>query len=73
VIAFIDDDPKKRKKNFQGLKVLGNRYDIEPLVRLYCIDKVIIAMSKVDSKDLDHIKSLCERANVEYEIFALAQ
>lgn len=73
VIAFIDDDPKKRKKNFQGLKILGNRYDIEPLVRLYCIDKIIIAMSKVGSKDLDHIKSLCERANVDYEIFALAK
>jgi lipopolysaccharide/colanic/teichoic acid biosynthesis glycosyltransferase len=73
VIAFIDDDPKKRKKNFQGLKVLGNRYDIESLVKLYRIDKIIIAMSRIGSKDLDHIKSLCERVKVEYEIFALAK
>jgi FlaA1/EpsC-like NDP-sugar epimerase len=72
VVAFIDDDPKKLRKSFQGLKVLGNRYDIESMVRLYHIDKIVIAMHDIDSGDLEQIKSLCEKANVECEVFALA-
>ena len=72
VIAFVDDDPKKMRKSFHGLKVVGNRYDIEALVRLYHIDQVFIAKNNMGSEDLEHIKSLCEKANVKYEIFTLA-
>jgi lipopolysaccharide/colanic/teichoic acid biosynthesis glycosyltransferase len=72
VVAFIDDDPRKMRKRFQGVKVLGNRYDIESLVRLYHIDQILIAMRDIGSEDLEHIKSLCQKANVDYEIFALA-
>jgi len=72
VVAFVDDDPKKMRKSFRGLKVLGNRYDIEALVRLYHIDEILIAKNNMSAKDLEHIKSLCEKANVKYQIFALA-
>ena len=71
VVAFIDDDPSKMRKRFQGVKILGNRYDIESLARLYHIEQVLIA-SRVPSEDLEHLKSLCENADVSYEIFALA-
>jgi lipopolysaccharide/colanic/teichoic acid biosynthesis glycosyltransferase len=72
VVGFIDDDPKKTRKRFHGVKVLGNRYDIEALVRLHHVDQICIAMTDIDSEDLEHIKSLCEKAGVSYEIFALA-
>jgi len=72
VVAFIDDDPKKMRKNFQGVKILGNRYDIEALVRLYHANHVLIAMNSVSADNLEHIKSLCEKAEVSYEVFALA-
>jgi FlaA1/EpsC-like NDP-sugar epimerase len=72
VVAFLDDDLKKMRKSFQGVKVLGGRYDIEALVRLYHVDQILIAMNDIASEDLEHIKSLCEKANVSYEIFALA-
>jgi FlaA1/EpsC-like NDP-sugar epimerase len=72
VIAFIDDNPKKMRKGFQGLKVLGNRYDIEALSRLYYIDQILIAKNNIIPEDLEHIKTLCKQANVQYEIFTLA-
>ncbi|MDY6987478.1 MAG: sugar transferase [Thermodesulfobacteriota bacterium] len=72
VVAFLDDDPKKMRKSFQGVKVLGNRYDIEALVRLYDVSHVLIAMSSVSSNNVEQIKSLCEKASVSYEVFALA-
>jgi UDP-GlcNAc:undecaprenyl-phosphate GlcNAc-1-phosphate transferase len=72
IIGFVDDDPKKTRKRFHGVKILGNRYDIESLVRLYHIDQIFLAMNEIDPKGLEHIKSLCEKAGVSYEIFALA-
>jgi lipopolysaccharide/colanic/teichoic acid biosynthesis glycosyltransferase len=72
VVAFIDDDPRKMRKRFQGLKILGNRYDIEALARLYQIEEILVAVQNVGSEDLQHIKSLCEKANVNCEVFALA-
>ena len=72
VVAFIDDDPKKMRKSFQGLRVLGNRYDIEALARLYHVHHVLIARNNMPSEDLEHIKSLCEKASVRYEVFTLA-
>ena len=72
VVGFIDDDPKKMRKRFQGLKILGTRHDIEALVRLYQVDQILIAMRNINSEDLEHIKSLCEKANVHCEVFALA-
>lgn len=72
VIAFIDDDPKKMRKSFQGVKVLGNRYDIEALVRIYHIDEIFVATNNVGFENLEDIKSLCERVNVRCEVFALA-
>lgn len=72
IIAFIDDDPKKMRKNFQGVKVLGSRYDIEALAGLYHVDRVYIARRNLSPEDLKQIKELCEKANVQYEVFALA-
>jgi lipopolysaccharide/colanic/teichoic acid biosynthesis glycosyltransferase len=72
VVAFVDDDPRKMRKSFQGVKVLGTRYDIESLVKLYRIDHVLIAPDNNDVEDINHIKALCEKAGVTYEVFALA-
>ena len=72
VVAFVDDDPKKTRKSFQGVKVLGNRFDIQALAQLYHIDRVVIAASKLNSDDLEQIESLCKDANAKCEVFALA-
>jgi lipopolysaccharide/colanic/teichoic acid biosynthesis glycosyltransferase len=73
VVAFVDDDPSKMRKSFQGVKILGNRHDIEALVRLYHIDNVVIAQNDMPTEDLEQIKSLCEKTNVRYEVFTLAK
>lgn len=72
VLGFIDDDPKKMRKRFQGLKILGTRHDIEALVRLYQVDQILIAMRNINSEDLENMKSVCEKAKVHCEVFALA-
>jgi lipopolysaccharide/colanic/teichoic acid biosynthesis glycosyltransferase len=72
VVGFVDNDPKKLRKRFRGLKILGSRHDIEAIVRLYHVDQVVIATRDIASEELDHIESLCDEADVECEVFALA-
>jgi lipopolysaccharide/colanic/teichoic acid biosynthesis glycosyltransferase len=72
VVGFVDDDPRKMRKNFHGVKVLGNRYDIEALARLYNVSHVLIAMRGGGCENVEHVKSLCEKASVSCEVFALA-
>ncbi|MDY6836579.1 MAG: sugar transferase [Thermodesulfobacteriota bacterium] len=71
VVAFVDDDPKKLRKTFKGIKVLGNRNDIEALVRLHHVDHVLIAMDDLNHESLEQAKILCKKAGVSYEVFAL--
>ncbi len=72
VVAFVDDDPKKMRKSFQGVKVLGTRHDIEALVRLYDVDQILIAKEGINSEDISEVKAICEKADVACEVFALA-
>ena len=69
IVGFIDDDPKKRRKYFQGIKVLGDCYDIGALARLYHINEVLVAISNLSRKDLGRIWSLCDKANVKCQTF----
>jgi lipopolysaccharide/colanic/teichoic acid biosynthesis glycosyltransferase len=71
IVGFIDDDPKKRRKYFQGLKVLGDRYDIGALARLYQVNEVVVAISDLSRSDLGHIRSICEKAEVRCEALGL--
>lgn len=70
IMGFLDDDRTKKNKWFMEYRILGNRYDIEPLSKIYPVDEVIIASSDIDKKSLDHLISLCQRAFVGYSIFA---
>ena len=69
ILGFLDDDRTKKNKRFQEFTVLGNRFDIEPLSKIYPVDEIVIAISKPDQRNLDHIISLCNRASVKYSVF----
>jgi FlaA1/EpsC-like NDP-sugar epimerase/lipopolysaccharide/colanic/teichoic acid biosynthesis glycosyltransferase len=69
ILGFLDDDRTKRNKKVQDYSVVGNRYDIEPLSKIYHVDEVVIAVSNLDEKNLNHIVSLCHKASVRYSIF----
>jgi FlaA1/EpsC-like NDP-sugar epimerase len=69
IIGFLDDDRAKRHRRVQQFRVLGGRYDIEPLSKIYPIEEVVIAISDLDDRTLDKIISLCCEASVKYTLF----
>lgn len=64
-VAFVDDDPKKRKLKIRGLSVLGDRTLIPEIVKTWQIQVAIIAMPSVSGPVIRDIVSICHQAGVE--------
>ena len=60
VVGFIDDAPEKYGKRLNGHKVLGNRYDIKALAKLYKVNEIILALRDTYPGELNRIISLCQ-------------
>lgn len=70
IVGFIDDDPKKRHKTIHGKPILGNRFDIESLVKLYQAEEVILALPSNSPHELTKIVKICQKAGVRYRLLA---
>jgi FlaA1/EpsC-like NDP-sugar epimerase/lipopolysaccharide/colanic/teichoic acid biosynthesis glycosyltransferase len=69
VVGFLDDDPVKRYKTLYGRKVLGNRYNLKALVRLYQAHEVLLALPQAPARDIATIVQACHIAEVPYRFF----
>lgn len=63
--AFIDDDPLKEGTLVNGIKVLGNRYDILSVVKRHKIDEIILAIPSVPMQDRKEILEECKRTGAK--------
>ena len=57
----IDDDPRKQKQFFHGVKVVGGREMIEEAAEAYDIDEIIIAIPSMSGQDRKEIIDHCSR------------
>ena len=64
-VAFIDDDPKKKGRNINGVPVLGDRYDIYDICEKYNIDEIIVAIPSAKGEDIKEILHHCKRQNAK--------
>ena len=69
LLGFLDDDPAVKNKKLREYPVLGNKYDIEPLSKIYPVDEVVIAAPDIDKTTLDSIFRLCHQADLECTIY----
>jgi len=70
VIGFIDDAPDKYGKTLNGKKVLGNRYHIAALARLYRVEEILIAEAEADLDKLTDIVKICQQSGLRYRVFS---
>jgi FlaA1/EpsC-like NDP-sugar epimerase len=71
VIGFLDDDPTKRHKTLYGRKVLGNRFNLATLVKLYQPHEVLLALPSASAHDIAAIVQACQNAAVKYRFFPM--
>ncbi|HWN83315.1 MAG TPA: SDR family NAD(P)-dependent oxidoreductase, partial [Candidatus Udaeobacter sp.] len=67
-IGFIDDDPTKHGQELLGLRVLGGRGDIPPLVRAHQVDEILIAMPSESGAVIRQLVLACAQAKVRFKI-----
>ncbi len=63
-VAFVDDDPAKKKVLIHGIKVAGNRKDIPRIVKNLEVEMAVIAMASVASKEIRDIVSYLHKAGI---------
>jgi len=68
VIGFLDDDPTKIGRSYNGAEVLGNLQQIKDVIRRENIDEVIIASVHIPAEKSLDIITECERYEVEFKI-----
>lgn len=65
-VVAVDDSPsKKRMELAGGIRVEGNREDIQKLIKKYDIKKVIIAIPSLSKKELNDIHDLSISEGIE--------
>jgi FlaA1/EpsC-like NDP-sugar epimerase len=67
-VAFIDDDPKKKGKNINGIPVVGNRNNVLKVCEKYKIDEIIIAMPSAKVEDRKYFLNECKKTNCKTRI-----
>jgi len=67
-VAFVDDDPNKRGKEVQGIRVMGNSTTIPLLVDRLSVDHIIIAVPTATAGEMQNIVQWCEKTEVPFRI-----
>jgi len=65
VVAFLDDDPEKIGKKFDGIPVLGPIKDVARLLRTKNADQAIIAIPNVSQEYLREIYQILKQAGFQ--------
>ena len=65
IVALIDDNPLKKNRELEGIRILGNRHDIPAIVKDEEIDNIIIAIANLKTEDRREIISICKETQCE--------
>ena len=66
-VGFLDDDEEKTGHRIHGVPVLGERKDMEKIVKTKEINEVIIAMPKASKYVIEDIIGCCNSLDVKYQ------
>ncbi|ORJ55885.1 polysaccharide biosynthesis protein [Geothermobacter hydrogeniphilus] len=66
-VGFLDADPTKQQKSFQGVKVLGGTHELESICQAYRVDEVIIAIPSASGRAMQDLVTLCQTAGVKFK------
>ncbi len=67
-VMLIDDDPLKKNTTISGVKVYGNRKDIEELAKEQGIEAILIAIPTISEEDKKEIIKICSNTKLEIKI-----
>ena len=60
VVCVIDDNPYKRDRFIEGVKIVGDRYDIVRMAAKHQVTDIIFAIPSLAAKDKSDILNICK-------------
>ena len=63
-VGFIDDDPERAGKVFNGYPVLGSAETLQAVIRRYDVRGVVVATHKLPSDRMRAAALICERTGI---------
>ena len=69
-VAFVDDDPLKRRMRIFGLPVAGTIAEIPEVVKAKAIDEIIVAVPSAKGDRLTEIVSICKKTHLRTRILS---
>lgn len=67
-VVAIDDDYFKIGTSISGVKIMGNRYNIEKIAADQKIDIILLAIPSIDGKDKKEILDICKKTDCNIKI-----
>ncbi len=64
-VGFVDDDPLKKDKMINGLRVFDSNGTLPDLCREKDIQEILISSSKIPAETLRSLRALCRDSNIE--------
>ncbi len=68
VCCIVDDNPNKRNRIMNNVRIEGSRHDIAYLVKKHHIDRIIIAMPSADSEEHKAVLDICKETGCELKM-----
>ncbi len=67
-VALIDDDPSKHGRYISGVKIVGGRDSIGPVVKSMGINLIMLAIASIDPENKKEILNICKKTGCEVKI-----
>lgn len=64
-VGFLDDDLEKQGRKIHGIPILGTRYDLDRLAKIYNVNEAFVAISSLDEQSLKEIIEICRNSGVD--------
>ena len=68
IVGIIDDNPNKINYIISGVKILGNRYNIQEICRKNNVDTIFFSIANIGNQDKKEIITLCQETNAKVRI-----
>ncbi len=68
IIGIIDDNKKRLNYTVSGVKIVGNRNDIEKICKENNVDLIFFSIANIDNDNKKQILNICQKTNAKVRI-----
>jgi len=68
IVGIIDDNEKRKGYSVGGVRIIGNRNDIQKICNKYDIDSIFFSIINIDNKNKKEILEICNKTDAKVKI-----